>query len=70
MAAKVFGKIVRVEVVNIDRYKREVGQIYLGDRFINVEMARDGFAWRYVRYDKAGEFTDAEHEVREKRRGL
>jgi len=33
-------------------------------------MVRDGFAWRYVRYDKAGEFTDAEREAREKRRGL
>jgi hypothetical protein len=35
-----------------------------------METVRDGFAWRYVRYDKAGEFTDAEHEAREKRRGL
>ena len=29
-----------------------------------------GFAGRYVRYDKAGEFTDAEREAREKRGGL
>jgi endonuclease YncB( thermonuclease family) len=36
----------------------------------NLEMVRDGLAWRYVRYDKAGEFTDAEREAREKRRGL
>jgi hypothetical protein len=35
-----------------------------------TEMVRNGFAWRYVRYDKAGEFTDAEREAREKRRGL
>jgi endonuclease YncB( thermonuclease family) len=34
------------------------------------EMVRDGFAWRYVRYDKAGEFSDAVREAREKRRGL
>jgi micrococcal nuclease len=33
-------------------------------------MVRDGFAWRYVRYDKSGEFTDAEREAREHRRGL
>jgi hypothetical protein len=25
-----------------------------------MEMVRDGFAWRYVTYDKAGEFTAAE----------
>jgi len=57
---KVFQQTVRVEVIDIDRYKREVGRIYLGDRFINMEMVRDGFAWRYVQYDKPGEFSAAE----------
>jgi endonuclease YncB( thermonuclease family) len=33
-------------------------------------MVRDGFARRYVRFDKAGEFTDTEREARERRRGL
>jgi endonuclease YncB( thermonuclease family) len=70
LAAKVFGKTVRVEVIDVDRYKREVGRIYLGDRFINLEMVRNGFAWRYVRYDKPGEFTAAEGEARDARRGL
>jgi endonuclease YncB( thermonuclease family) len=67
---KVFQQTVRVEVIDIDRYKREVGRIYLGDRFINMEMVRDGFAWRYVQYDKPGEFTAAEADAREHRRGL
>ena len=34
------------------------------------ELVRAGFAWRYVRYDRAGEFTDAECDARAKRRGL
>jgi endonuclease YncB( thermonuclease family) len=34
------------------------------------ELVRDGFAWRNVRYDKAGEFADAEREARENHRGL
>ena len=42
LAEKVFGETVRVEVVDIDRYGREVGRIYLGDRFINLEQVRDG----------------------------
>jgi len=70
LAAKVFRKIVRIEVIDVDRYHREVGRIYLGDRFINMEMVRDGFAWRYVQYDKPGEFTAAEKDAREHRRGL
>jgi micrococcal nuclease len=33
-------------------------------------MVADGFAWRYVQYDKPGEFTAAEDDAREHRRGL
>jgi micrococcal nuclease len=67
---KEFQQSVRVDVIDIDRYHREVGRIYLGERFINMEMVADGFAWRYVQYDKPGEFTGAEAEAREHRRGL
>jgi endonuclease YncB( thermonuclease family) len=70
LAGKVFGQTVRVEVIDVDRYKREVGRTYLGERFVNMEMVRDGFAWRYVTYDKAGEFTAAETDAREHRWGL
>jgi endonuclease YncB( thermonuclease family) len=70
LAGKVFGQPVRVEVIDVDRYHREVGRIYLGEQFINLEMVRDGFAWRYVTYDKPGEFTAAEVGARERRRGL
>jgi endonuclease YncB( thermonuclease family) len=67
--AQAFGNN-RVEVIDVDRYKREVGRIYLGERFVNMEMVRDGFAWRYVQYDKPGEFTAAEANARHNRRGL
>src|SRR5580692_7249710 len=70
LVAKVFRQTVRIEVIDVDRYKREVGRIFLGERFVNLEMVRDGFAWRYVTYDKPGEFTAAEADAREHRRGL
>jgi hypothetical protein len=43
----------------------KLSRTFLGDRFINMEMVRDGFAWRYVQYDKPGEFTEAEQDARE-----
>jgi endonuclease YncB( thermonuclease family) len=70
LAAKVFRQTVRIEVIDVDRYRREVGRIFLVDRFINMEMVSDGFAWRYVQYDKPGEFTAAQADAREHRRGL
>jgi micrococcal nuclease len=47
-----------------------IGQVDLGERFINREMVQNGFAWRYPQYDKPGEFTSAEADAREHRRGL
>jgi endonuclease YncB( thermonuclease family) len=70
LAEKVFRKNVRVEVIDVDRYRREVGRIYLGDRFINLEMVNDGFAWRFPQYDRAGEFVRAEWDARLQRCGL
>jgi micrococcal nuclease len=70
LGSKVFGKAVRVEVVDIDAYHREVGRIYLGERLINREMVQDGFAWDYRAYDKAGEFGGVEADARRHRRGL
>jgi micrococcal nuclease len=67
---KVFGKDVRVEVVDVDAYHREVGRIYLGERLINREMVQDGFAWDYRAYDKAGEFGGVEADARRHHRGL
>jgi len=64
LAGKVFGLTVRIEVIDVDRYRREVRRIYLGDRFINMDMVTDGFARRYVTYDKPGELAGAEAEAR------
>jgi endonuclease YncB( thermonuclease family) len=70
LAAKVFGRDVRVEVIDTDRYGREVGRIFLSRHYINAEMVREGFAWRYTQWDRAGEFSAAEAEARRYRRGL
>ena len=42
LSDKIHGKQVTVVKVTIDRYKRLVGKVYLGDRYINAEMVADG----------------------------
>ena len=42
---KVFGKDVKVEWMERDRYKRILGTIYLDGRWINKEMMAEGWAW-------------------------
>src|SRR5688572_11753296 len=50
LSALAFGKAVRVEVEDKDRYGRTVGRVFAGDVAVNVEMVRRGLAWWYRSY--------------------
>ena len=67
---KVSGKSVRVEVASIDRHGRQFGRVYLGDRYINLEMVEEGLAWRFPPSDKGGEFIAAQNDAIARKRGL
>jgi len=47
MSEKVGEKEVVVRWSKKDRYGRILGDVYLGDRHINLEMVQDGLAWHY-----------------------
>jgi len=69
LSSKVFGQAVRVDVIDIDRYQREVGRIDQGEHDVNAELVGEGFAWWYFRFDQAGEFTAAGPKARKAKRG-
>ena len=72
----VYKKEVRVQIVDIDRYKRHVGVVFLGDRNINQAQVEAGFAWVYRQYVKnipkpmAKTFIDAEASAKTNKAGL
>jgi endonuclease YncB( thermonuclease family) len=84
LADLVFGKEVRVSVVDKDRYGRVVGIVYVpkaipnGEIIIDVDLAQieSGHAWAYRDYlrglpsGKAGRYLSAERDAKEKRQGL
>jgi endonuclease YncB( thermonuclease family) len=73
LRGKIMGQKVRIDVMDIDQYKRLVSLVWLGRRCINQEMIRDGFAWAYRKYlDRAyaSEFLALEERARAKRLGL
>ena len=41
-----------------------------GGTHVNREQVANGLAWRYVPYDKRGEFTEVEQDARRARKGL
>jgi len=64
---------VRVEVIDIDQYRRLVSVVWLSSRNINRELVADGWAWAYRQYldrPHASEYTNAEEQARAKRLGL
>ncbi len=70
LADLVIEKEVRVVVHDKDRYGRTVGDIYVGDTFVNEKMIKDGWAWNYAHYSKSKHYAELEREAREARKGL
>ncbi|HQB28500.1 MAG TPA: thermonuclease family protein [Paludibacter sp.] len=73
LANKIMDKKVKVDILDIDKYRRMVGMIYLDDRNINLEMIRDGYAEAFVEYLKPPyreEFLAAEREAQSTRKGI
>ncbi len=65
-----FSKPVIVYIVDIDRYGRYVGDIYLGDIYINAEIVKAGYAWHYKRYSDSSQLAQYEIDARNNQRGL
>ena len=64
---KIMGKQVKLEILDIDKYKRMVCMVWLDDRNINLEMVREGYAEAFIEYLKPpyrAEFMKAEQEAR------
>jgi endonuclease YncB( thermonuclease family) len=67
-------KQVEVRVLDIDRYSRQVGLIYLDGKSVNLAMVAQGQAWVYDSYCKQKDvcqgFRQAQDEARKARLGL
>ena len=73
LETKIMGKQVRLDIIDIDQYKRMVGMIWIGNRNINLEMVKEGYAEAYVEYLKEpyrAQFSLAEREAKSARRGI
>lgn len=51
----VFGRMIKVEQIDKDRYGRLVANLYVDGKWVNAEMVRSGSAWVYRQYAKTPE---------------
>jgi endonuclease YncB( thermonuclease family) len=70
LSALAFGKRARVEVVDIDRYERTVGEVFVNGIDVNREMVREGHAWAYTKYSHTTEIIELEDAARAAKKGL
>jgi len=73
LANKIMDKKVKVDILDIDKYRRMVGMIYLDNRNINLEMIREGYAEAFIEYLKEpykSEFLKVEREARTAKKGI
>lgn len=66
----IYGKQVRIDVADIDKYGRTVGTIWLGQTDINMEQVKRGMAWVYVKYATDPGYFAAESTAKNARFGL
>lgn len=67
---KIYGKMVKVEQMDIDKYKRIVGMVFIDGVNINEALLRGGMVWHYKKYDKNAQWAKWETEAREKKLGI
>jgi len=70
LSSMIFGKNVKVEIKEKDRYGRYIGTVFLEKKNINLEMIKAGLAWHYKKYSKDKTFAAAEALARKKKAGL
>ena len=70
LSGMVFGKEVSVEWKKRDQYGRILGEVFVGETNVNLQMVKDGLAWHYKHFDNTPEYAQAELDAREKRLGL
>ena len=61
LSNRIKGKEITVNVIDIDRYKRSLGRVFIDDLDINKEMVENGYAWVYPQYIKLPEKSEWEN---------
>lgn len=63
-------KNVRVVVVDIDKYHRIVGKVYLAKLYVNLWALYNGYAWHFKFFSHDKDLSKAETEARQAKRGI
>lgn len=67
----VFGKIVKVTIMDTDHYGRKVAKVHVDEHYLNLRLVEEGLAWWYERYAPGdSDLAKAQKSARKAKRGL
>lgn len=70
LSTLIYNKQVKVYYDKRDRYKRILGNVYLGNLYVNMEMVKMGYAWHFKKYSVSPAFEQEERNARSRKLGL
>jgi micrococcal nuclease len=70
LSSLVFGKAVSFERLKKDRYGRTIAVVFVGQTNVNLELVKQGFAWRYDTYSQDPVLLDAQNSAKASKKGL
>lgn len=66
----VAGRDILLVSAGRDKYSRLLGDLWAGDKWLNLQLVEDGHSWWYRKYSDSEELSLAEQEAKQERRGL
>ena len=70
LSGMVFGEVVVVREMDIDRYGRTIGMVTVDGVNVNEWLLQAGLAWHYKKYDNNPDWAKFEEVARSKKMGL
>lgn len=74
LTSLVLGRTVRLDILDIDKYRRMVSMVWVGNKNTNLEMIKAGMAEAYMKYLKnepyRTQFIQAEKYAKDKKLGV
>jgi endonuclease YncB( thermonuclease family) len=64
IASLIAGKMVEVRTKNIDRYRRQIGIVFIKGVNVNEALLKNGLAWHFKKYDKNAAWAELENKAK------
>lgn len=70
VSEEIYGDIVIVESIKVDKYNRVVGNVFYQNKSLSEELLKNGLAWHYTYFSNSAVLSDLEATAKKQKIGL